>query len=351
MQRTVVDICDKLDQHEAEIRKQYQIPNGRLYFLKLKGGICNAPVYAYQRQDGNEKPIFVLKLESEEHDFANARFAALDDMTARGFKFNPKIFRNGDGGYLTKLGDEYYSAIEYIPSDPAHQENDIGLREMLKLTARFHQSSQSVAYHPALDQSRYALHMNRQDIINEVDSLQIGADFFKSKKFQRMRELYQFYASTAAMEMFDHLPKHFIHGDNHQYNLVFHNNEAFYIDLDARRYDLRLYDLTSCIRHGGARVNQEYFELIKNGELFSTIDLHYGELTSEEKDSFHLILAFSYIEFFSWALGRIKHDGAENLLPIVIDKTEQLLQLMDLGLLNNKQADSSPQYLRQSMRR
>jgi Ser/Thr protein kinase RdoA (MazF antagonist) len=339
-----LDICDVLNQHEAELRKQYIITDGQLYFHKLKGGICNAPVYVYQKQNGIEKPTFVIKQESENYDFANARFSALDNMTARGFRFNPQIFCNCDGDYLTKLGDDYYSAIEYIPSDPAHQEKDVGFVDMLKLTACFHQYSQGVAYHPALDQSRYALHMSRQNIIDEVDRFQIGKDFFKSKKFQRVRVLYKFYETQAAVEMFDRLPKQFIHGDNHQYNLIFHNGEAFYIDLDARRYDVRLYDFSSCIQHGSARVKQDYLELVRKDELFSTIDLHYGNLTPEEKESFHLILAFSYIEFFSWAMGRIKHDltsgqrvEAENLLSLMIERTDELLQLMDLGLIDEAQ--------------
>ena len=224
---------------------------------------------------------------------------------------------------------------------------------MLKLTARFHQYSQDVTYQPALDQSRYALHMKRQSIIDEIDQFQIGADFFKSGKFKRVHQLYNFYATRTAAAMFERLPKQFIHGDNHQFNLVLRNGEAFYIDLDARRYDVRLYDFSSMIRHGSEQVNQDYLALTRKGQLFATIDQHYGELTSDEKNSFHLILAFSYIEFFSWALCRMKYnlannegEAAEHLLALIVDKSDQLLQLMAEGFIEEAQLQNATSKLK-----
>lgn len=53
---------------------------------------------------------------------------------------------------------------------------------------------------------------------------------------------------------------------------MFRQGEPFYIDLDARRYDLRLYDITCFIAHGSKQINDDYLELVRSQDLFDEIE-------------------------------------------------------------------------------
>ena len=337
-------LCDELSQHQANIKDAYRI-DGTLHFKTLTNSLCNPPVYLYKLEGETEIPIGVLKPEIENHSFANSRFAMLDEMSQNGFKFHPTIYKNKNGDYLTKFGSTYYSLIEYIIPDPGHPEKNMKFADMVTLTARFHAASQHLTYRPELVFSRYDLHMSRQHIIDELDTLGIKTDFFNSKSWQRFLPLYRYFSSPAAKALFALLPKQIINGDNSTGNIIFHAAEAYHIDLDTRRYDVRLYDFSSFIRHSTDVIEDEYFKLAESGKLFSIIEEHYNitPLTQIEKDNFHLILAFSYTEFISWALNRIKeqaqneqYEPVNRLMNLIQHRVNCIIKQFDGKLLDEK---------------
>lgn len=74
-----------------------------LQFKQLKGGVCNAPIYVYYLQGDTEIPLGVFKREVEAPGLVRKRFAMLEEMTARGFAYNPKIIKNREGDCLTQI--------------------------------------------------------------------------------------------------------------------------------------------------------------------------------------------------------------------------------------------------------
>jgi len=345
-----VDTFIELQSHADTINYNFNI-TGNIHFKKLFGGICNTPIYAYQLIDGKEAPIGVFKAEIESIVFANSRFKMIELMTADGFKFNPKIFKNKDGNYLTKIGEQYYSLIEYIQPDPVDN-TKLNFTELLSLTQRFHAHSQKLGECPDFHLSRYQQHMARQMIIDDIGQFDLPTELFKSKAWQRILPIYHYFCRQEVKEIFDLLPKQVIIGDNQQANLIFHKGEAYYIDLDARRYDLRLYDLTSIIRNGNDQIRNDYLSLTKNGKLFDLIDKEYAinvaPLDANEKKHFHFVLLFAYIEFFSWALNRIKSYLLEDnmqamteLLAVTKKHANSVIQMLDEKIVD--EATFSPQ--------
>lgn len=333
---------EELQANGDVIRKAYGIiPTHNLHFKKLKGGICNAPVYVYQESKGLELPIGVFKVELESYEVANCRFMMLEKMTNNGFGNNPEIIKNKSGEYLTKIGKRLYSVIEFIPSDANHPERSLGLTDMLSLADSFHAYSQPInGEYPGLRMIRYELHLSRQGIIDELGELGLDSALLQGESWQRMVRIYRFFSTKKAQRIFDDLPKQLINGDHHHENLVYKNGIPYFIDLDSRRYDLRLYDLTSVIRHGRSpRILSDFLSLIASGKFFDSVDAFYGQkakpLTALEKEEFFLVLSFSYIEFFSWILNRVKKEGlTHEFISHITQRLEALMAFLDLKMLD-----------------
>lgn len=339
-----IDTLEELFNNSRTICQLFGL-EGELYFTKLIGGICNAPVYVYQLKENVEVALGVFKLELENHTFANKRFDALESMTKNGFIHNPLIIKNAEESYLTKIGSRYYSLIEYIKPDPGFTQDKLGFKDMLKLTGLFHQYAQQIDTRENLVSSRLDLHLARQAICDDPLLVEFNPAFFQGEIWRRVLSLYRFYSTEMAGNIFNSLHKQFIIGDNHQSNIVYRDGIPYFVDLDARRQDLRLYDFSSFIRGGTEAVVTEYFNLAANNELFDVIDKNYSifanPLMDIEKLHFHFVMAFSYIEFFSWVLNKIKleinnghHQIAQNLFLMFATRVNQVIKMLDLKLID-----------------
>lgn len=278
--------------NQEVIKEQYGLSEP-LVFKTLTGGIVNPAIGIWLE---NGTPVGVFKSELAEEEMASKRLELLDKMKRNGFPHLPAIYKNIEGRFLTKIGNTDYSLIEYLPHDP---ERSISFLEILELTGKFHQSSRAIS--PTFQ------------ALTKLEEYNLRASIFaeyKSILNEKIISLSEYFSSREFQWIFDSLPKSLIHGDNNFSNIIFSGQNPYFIDLDSARYDARILDLATLIRYG------HFEEYLKDQDLFSTIDSTFGRfggrLTEVEKRHFHEIVAFSHIEFMSWALTVLKEAESRN---------------------------------------
>lgn len=296
------DYCALLTRNAEKISKVYRLAKN-IIFKKMQGGIVNPPIVVLTGEKGKNTPIAVVKAEKGREDLAAIRLKILQNMKSNGFTYLPEVFRNINGKNLTKLEGQPFYFIQYIHADKTAISFDL----LLTVTGDFHQHAKNNSHATQLKNAKLDEYISRSECFSDP-WFQTEYSLFRDADWREIVKLSQYFNSAKFRRIYENLPTQLIHGDNNQTNILLSNKIPYFIDFDSFRLDVRLLDIVSYFRYGGF---DRYLELSKSGELFTSIDATYGKstekLSTEEKASFHLLVAFSHIEFMSWALMKLKN--------------------------------------------
>lgn len=219
--------------------------------------------------------------------------------------------------------------MQFLPADAT----PISLKQFLDTTGNFHQHGKLISYPDELAINKLSEYLARSHLFHDP-WFSTYHPAFSDPLWEKMINLSHYFLTRGFLKIYHSLPFQLIHGDNNQTNVILCNQIAYLIDFDSLRCDARLLDLTSYFRYGGF---DDYLILTRKNHLFSVIDDTYGKsagiLTKEEKSHFHLLMAFSHIEFISWALQMLKQYDLEGNT----EKTEEFLNYI---LLYKEQANT-----------
>lgn len=293
--------CEIFSNACEQISKIYSITT-KMYFKELQGGIVNPPILAFTMNEQIQNFLGVFKAVTVSEKVINAKLRAFESMKTKGFKHLPMIFKSKQSEFLIKIEDIFFYFIEFL--NPEH--TLISFEEFLMLTGSFHQESKKIPISKFLMNSKLDEYVSRSQVF--FDSwFQTYDPIFKDPFWKEIVSLSQIFITDGFKCVYENLPHHLIHGDNNQTNIIFSKQIPYFIDLDSIRNDVRLLDLASYFRYGGF---ENYIELTKQGNIFKYINVTYGkntnELTHAEEIFFHWIVAFSHVEFVSWALEKLK---------------------------------------------
>ncbi len=324
------DYCSELSDHVVEISELYELPSD-LTFKTLEGGVTNPPVAVFAKDKTD--PLGIFKVEKD-ISIAAIRMKILSEIKSKSFQSLPLIFKDQRERYVTKIGDHFYSFMEFLSPDF----RSITFKEMLELTGHFHHAVYSIVCPSILQRSKLDEFLTRYDIFFDPWFKQYNADIFQSSFWVEIIQLSHYFASDQFHCIYTNLPSQMIHGDNNQTNIVVSRNMPYLIDFESLRRDVRILDLASYFRYGGFNT---YIDLIEQGNLVTMINDFYGtvagKLTPQEEQSLHLVVAFSHIEFMSWALQVLKQAVIEKnqhkeneFVGYIIQYINQLRQLKNI---------------------
>ncbi|MCB9093301.1 MAG: phosphotransferase [Halobacteriovoraceae bacterium] len=287
-------ILKELSTYHEILSQYFSIPE-KIFLDKVPGGFVNPPylVHSLSRSIGLIKSITTSFAKAEE------QLKVIQALYSMGFSHLPQLFINALGNRLSLIGKRYYYLVEYLEKDSMEP----SFEDILRLTGSFHQYTKTLTPSTLLKNTKLDEYLERYTQFLDLDLSTISSRIFPSGLWREILSLADFFASEKFNQLYSKLPKHLIHGDLNQSNILYSHNKLYLIDWDSIRYDVRLLDLASYFRYGGF---DKYICLTKEGELFNDIHQHYGILsgtmTSFERENLHLIVAFSHIEFLVWAL-------------------------------------------------
>lgn len=286
-----------------KIQKTYSLGE-ELIFKKTQGGMINPPIFVFKKE--KELPIGVFKFVQENKITANTRLQTLENLKLNGLIHLPTIFKNTKGKLLTKIQNVYFYFMEYLAPDKL-----IGVENFLTATGVFHKYLKETSCSQQLNPTKLKEYALRANIFLDP-WFSICHPIFKDTLWEEIVELSQFFLSNDFQGIYQNLSQQLIHGDNNQTNIILSNGIPYFIDFDSLRFDVRILDLTSYFRYGGFT---DYINLSKKNELFSFVNKTYGKnadfLSEQEEMHFHLLMAFSHIEFMSLALTWLKKFAIE----------------------------------------
>jgi len=312
------------------------------YFLKdsislkkLPGGIVNPPIAIFTE---NMLPIGVFKRVLNSFRLAAAQLEVLDKMKSKGFNHLPSLIKNKNNQFLTKIGDNYFYFLQFIPRD---ENAIIGFDEFLKITIQFHSYAKGFQVYKILKISKLDEYRLRSKVFKDTWFAQTMPNIFKQPIWNKIIKFADYFSTEDFQAIYKKLPVQIIHGDNNQTNVIISSKIPYFIDLDSLRFDIRLLDFASFFRYGGF---QKYLELSKNRNLFSYINNFYRNkkerLTTYEKQNFHLVVVFSHLEFLSWAMESLKQAKLEgnkqkedqflSYIYVYIDQFQKLMEFVEL---------------------
>lgn len=281
-----------------------------LFLRPLSGGIDNTPVYVFTKKNGEEIPFGVFKKEKQNERFVINRFLFLEEIKNRGFQELPKIIKNINGEYLTNVNGEKYSCFEYL--EPDSQEEEVSFSFMLELIGRFHGAALHLPNAKILNARMLDVLKKRKHFFLDPRLKEVDPSLFGTPLWEQVIALSDFYISPEFEEIYNSLPMQIIHGDTHLGNIVKSKNQFYLIDFDLMRYDIRLWDLVSCIAFS---FFDEFLEKAKNGSFSSFIESYYElggiKLENCEKKYLYEIVKFRKVEVMSLFL-EMMHAGIVN---------------------------------------
>jgi hypothetical protein len=321
---------DLIVENAEAIEKAYFLEEN-LVFEKTIEGLVNPPILVFK--NGKTIPIGVIKAAGKNETDANVKLNALESLKSKGFVHIPTVYKNTQGEQLTKIEDLFFYYMQFIPADAA----PITLKQFLDTTGGFHQHAKMISYPDELSIDKLNEYQSRSHFFHDP-WFSTYNPAFSDPLWEKIIDLSHYFLSSDFQKIYHNLPIQLIHGDNNQTNVILSNQIAYLIDFDSLRYDVRLLDLTSYFRYGGF---DDYLTLTKKKHLYSVINDTYGKnaglLTKEEKSHFHLLMAFSHIEFISWILHMLKQydlegnkEKTEDFLNYILLYKEQTNKVMDI---------------------
>ena len=284
-----------------ETVRDFYFLKGPIFLKRLPGGIVNPPTGIFTK---NMLPIGVFKSVLGSPQLAAVRLKVLDKIKSKGFIHLPRIIMNKKNQFLTNIGNSCFYFLQFIPQD---DNTVIDFDEFLKITIQFHSYAKKLQVPEVLKISKLDEYRLRSKIFNDPWFVQNKPNIFRQPIWNKIISLGNYLSSENFQSIYKRLPAQIIHGDNNQTNVIISNKIPYLIDLDTLRFDVRLLDFASFFRYGGF---QKYLELSKNGNLSSYINNFYKnkreKLTTFEERNFHLIVAFSHLEFLSWSMESLK---------------------------------------------
>lgn len=328
------NLCELLSKNSERLESTYSLGKNIL-FKAMNGGIVNPPVIVFKKE--KNKPLGVFKVHLGNENTANLRLNILSDLKSNGFVNLPEIYRNSEGRYLTKIEDVVVYFMQFLSSDP----EAISFEQFLAATGDLHRHTIKASYSNQLGKAKLDEYQSRCHLF--LDPWFSTCDpIFNDPLWQDIIKLSQYFNTESFRDIYRILPFQLIHGDNNQTNMIISDRIPYFIDFDSLRFDARILDLASYLRYGGF---EQYINLEAKKELIAAINATYGKyagiLSEEERKHFHLIVAFSHIEFISWALKMLKIFSLENntikskeFLQYVTQYKKQLFQILEI--LNNQ---------------
>lgn len=333
------DPYQELTEHAVEIQDLFQLPPG-LVFEKIEKGLINPPILVSTTDQNRKTPFGVFKQIKTNLQACALQLRLLSEIKSNSFFQIPRIFKDKYGCYVTRIGDHFYSLIEYIPADPTEP----SFEEMLHLTGEFHHKTASLTpseqiQYSKLDEFRSRSHLFSDPWFQSYDPL-----FFSTSYWKKVVELSHYFESNSFQLLYQKLPMQLIHGDNNQTNVLLSEGSAYLVDFDAVRIDVKLLDLATYFRYGGF---EDYLHLSQKNKLLEKIEQLYGKYSSSlsflEERHLHTLVAFSHLEFISWALKMLKSASLKkdvekeremrSYLTTYIDQINQLLPLLPKEVL------------------
>lgn len=325
-----LNYCNKLSRNSKKIEKTYSLGK-KLIFETMQGGIVNPPVLVFK--EGEKTPIGVFKAENGNESAANIRLKALESLKSKGFIHLPTIYKNVEGQHLTKIDNVFFYFMQFLSPDAS----PISFEQFLITTGDLHHYTKMIPYsnqlaNAKLDEYKTRSHFFLDHWFSAYDSI------FKDPLWNEIVDLSQYFLSSDFQKIYQNLPIQLIHGDNNQTNIIVSSQIPYFIDFDSLRFDVRLLDLASYFRYGGF---DQYITLTKKNDLLPCVNATYGKnaglLNVEEENHFHLVVAFSHIEFISWALKMLKKmyleenkEKANELYQYILLYKKQLSKVMDI---------------------
>jgi hypothetical protein len=334
------DYCQMLSRNSKILCKFYNLENN-LTFEKIQGGIVNPPILV--RSKGDNTGIGVLKVVKESYGVANTRLKLLEKLRLDGFTHLPIVYRTTKNEFLSKIEGVFFYFIQFLPAENF----SLSFRQFLEVTGELHKNTKKIPRLPHLVNFKLNEYEPRAKYFLDSWFSSQGSTFNDSL-WSQIVDLSQYFISKDFKDIYHSLPTQLIHGDNNQTNILLSKGIPYFIDFDSLRFDVRLLDLASYLRYGGFK---QYVDLTRTGKFFpslnSTYEKKFEVLTSAEKKHFHLIVAFSHIEFLAWSLKELKeakktHDQKKSLeflnyIQIYKKQMEQIIKILSLeGLKINK---------------
>lgn len=325
--------CDILSKATEVITDLYSMPN-TTSFKELPGGMVNPPIAALSIKDEKQQYLGVFKAVKDNLKVAHLQLKIIESMQSNGFKHFPVIFKNKYNELLTKIESVFFYYISFLEPDNAK----ISFEQFLLITGHLHEKAKKNLHHNELLSPKLNEYQLRSHVF--VDSCFENYDpIFKDLIWQEIVSLSQIFLTEGFKYIYENLPRQLIHGDNNQTNIIMSNEIPYFIDFDSLRIDARLLDIASYFRYGGF---DNYIQLTRSGELFNYVNSTYGKntshLTNVEKIYFHWIVAFSHIEFVSWALVKLKKailstdkekaKEFSSYIKVYIDQLREILKIL-----------------------
>lgn len=294
------DIFSDLYNHQEVVRELFDI-DGDIRFERLMGGTVS-PVYIFRSEDNRNIPFGVFK-QAKDISFAEKQMQVLTEMTNNGFEHAACILANKGGEYVTKLGKNSYYCMEYLEPDQKSSQWQISFEEMLELTSRFHFYSKKCAIPDDFQRDKLDECRRCVAYLSDIELKQWDPSLFEADEWEEIVQLGSYFASESFEKIYRHLPTQIIHGDIHRENLVVSKGRPFFIDFDTVRTDVRLLDFAI---FSGWNCVDIYLKLLEENNLFTCVQTHYGELESIEKEHYHTIVLFVWINLLAWGLQMLK---------------------------------------------
>ncbi len=295
-------IC--LSLYAKQISKWFDF-HGDLRFLQLRGR-GNSPVHVFKLEGDQTISLGVFKLEKEAADFEK-RWEMLTRMLANGCPCIPPLILNREGACLTSLGEQLYSVWQFLPPDKP--KTGASFAQMLTLTADFHAYAKR---HGAKGVFRTRKLEECYTLFPELFDLslfELEKGFYEKKCWKNILYLIGYFSSVSFKRLYDSLPAHLVHGDNHTGNIVFSKGQAYLIDFDQLRTDLRLIDFPIFQEW---HLLDEYLVLLKEKQLIPYLEKHYGKLEPAEREYVHTFAILRIVSTLGWLSKRAKESFIES---------------------------------------
>lgn len=271
-----------------------------LSFCKLRGGDCNAPILISKLVNFDKIPLGVLKYEPD-ISWAEKRMKALDEMRKNGYDQLPQILKDIEGNYLVKLGESFFSCIEYFEPD---SDQSSSIEQMFMIASRFHTYSNRSSWTEELRSISLDNYSNENSSNLDLKLIQWNSSLFKTEAWQNCVKCAQYFTSQSFLKIYNRLPVQLIHGDITPNNTIISQGRSFVIDLDKVRTDVRLLDFAT---FSGWSFLEQYLKLTEEQKLFSCIQMYYGNLEVAEYEYFSLIVLYVRCCVLEWSLRELKH--------------------------------------------
>ena len=225
---------------------------------------------------------------------------AIDEMKDNGFEQFPYILKSIKGNYLVKLGEAYFSCIEYLKPD---FDQSSSIEQMFILASNFHANSiknssteslRSRALEKYSDESIYHL---------EPELIAWNSSIFATEAWINCVKSAHYFTSQSFLKIYNSLPTQLIHGDITPNNTIISKGKSFLIDFDKVRTDVRLLDFAT---FSGWNFLERYLSLTEEDRLSSCIQKCYGALEEIEEEYFPLIVLFGRCGVLEWSLRELK---------------------------------------------